>query len=90
MTIEFMIGLLATALCPADEDDWREHWSQPPIREVLADAFGPLAPAFKVDGGGPHQPDADQDRTPGYRKRPRHRLTGAGPSEGGTPEGEPL
>lgn len=52
-TIEFMIGLLATALCPADEDDWREHWSQPPSREALAASFGPLAPAFKVDGDGP-------------------------------------
>lgn len=52
-TIEFLIGLLATALRPATDQDWREHWSQPPGREALAAAFAPLAPAFNLDGDGP-------------------------------------
>jgi CRISPR system Cascade subunit CasA len=52
-TVEFLIGLLATALCPATDEDWRDCWSRPPSREALAAAFAPLAPAFNLDGDGP-------------------------------------
>nr|WP_236673967.1 type I-E CRISPR-associated protein Cse1/CasA [Ralstonia syzygii] len=28
---QFLIGLLQTAYAPADQDEWRERWHQPPI-----------------------------------------------------------
>jgi CRISPR system Cascade subunit CasA len=52
--IEFLIGLIATAHPPADDDDaWTEGWEKPPAPEVLAAAFAPIAHAFNLDGAGP-------------------------------------
>ena len=52
--IEFLIGLIATAYPPADDDDaWIEGWEMPPPPEVLAAAFAPIAHAFNLDGSGP-------------------------------------
>ena len=48
-TLEFLIGLLATACPPADEDEWLEGWHSPPPPETLAEAFAPLAAAFNLD-----------------------------------------
>jgi CRISPR system Cascade subunit CasA len=52
--LEFVIGLLATACPPADDDDgWFTWWETPPTPEVLQAAFVPLAHAFVLDGNGP-------------------------------------
>lgn len=52
-TIEFLVGLLATACPPADHDAWLAHWQEPPRPEDLEAAFAPLARAFVLDGDGP-------------------------------------
>ena len=52
-SLEFLIGLLATACPPADEDAWFDCWENPPMPEALAAAFAPLAHAFNLDGDGP-------------------------------------
>ena len=52
--LEFLIGLLATACPPADDDDgWFVWWETPPTLENLQAAFVPLAHAFALDGDGP-------------------------------------
>ena len=41
--IEFLIGLMATAWPPADdEESWIEGWANPPTPEALDAAFAPL------------------------------------------------
>ena len=51
--LEFLIGLLATACPPADDDEaWTDWWQAPPAPEVLEKAFAPLAHAFVLDGDG--------------------------------------
>jgi CRISPR system Cascade subunit CasA len=57
--LEFLIGLLATA-CPPDNDDdsnepggWLVWWDAPPTPDQLAKAFAPLESAFVLDGDGP-------------------------------------
>lgn len=52
-SMEFLIGLLATACPPADEEAWLEGWRTPPSPEMLATAFAPLAQAFNFAGDGP-------------------------------------
>ncbi len=52
-TYEFLIGLLATACPPADEEEWLERWNNPLAPDELAAAFAPLASAFDLDGSGP-------------------------------------
>ncbi len=52
-TLEFLIGLLATACPPGSLKDWRAWWREPPSPEALAAAFAPLAHAFVLDGDGP-------------------------------------
>jgi CRISPR system Cascade subunit CasA len=52
-TTEFLIGLLATACPPTDEEEWLERWNQPPTHENLNASFAPLAHAFNLDGDGP-------------------------------------
>lgn len=52
-TLELLIGLLATACPPADEDDWLDAWETPPAPDALAAAFAPFAAAFMLDGDGP-------------------------------------
>lgn len=49
---EFIIGLLATALAPP-EDDWKDYWQAPPSPEKLDAAFAPWTPCFNLDGDGP-------------------------------------
>jgi CRISPR system Cascade subunit CasA len=52
--IEFLIGLIATAYPPADDDDaWVEGWEEPPPPDTLATALAPIAHAFNLDGPGP-------------------------------------
>jgi CRISPR system Cascade subunit CasA len=54
-SIEFLIGLVATACPPAPGDDeaWLEGWENPPSPDALSVAFTPLAQAFDLDGPGP-------------------------------------
>jgi CRISPR system Cascade subunit CasA len=52
-TLEFLIGLLATAAPPRDSDAWLDGWHQPPSPEALDAAFAPIAHAFDLDGDGP-------------------------------------
>jgi CRISPR system Cascade subunit CasA len=52
--LEFLIGLIATACPPADDDDaWAEGWEAPPSPETLTAAFAPITHAFNLDGPGP-------------------------------------
>jgi CRISPR system Cascade subunit CasA len=51
--LEMLIGLLATACPPADEDEWQAWWRKPPSPEVLEAKFAPIASAFVLDGDGP-------------------------------------
>ena len=50
---EFLIGLLATTLAPADEDAWYALWATPPTPDRLDAAFAPWAQCFSLDGPGP-------------------------------------
>jgi CRISPR system Cascade subunit CasA len=53
-SLEFLIGLLATACPPEDNDDgWFMRWETPPAPTHLQQAFAPLASAFILDGVGP-------------------------------------
>ena len=52
--LEFLIGLLATACPPADNDEgWRDRWTTPPTPDALQAAFLPFSAAFMLDGEGP-------------------------------------
>jgi CRISPR system Cascade subunit CasA len=52
-TLEFLIGLLATAFAPKDLDEWLDRWETPPSPEELRAAFERAAFAFDLDGDGP-------------------------------------
>ncbi|WP_375508956.1 type I-E CRISPR-associated protein Cse1/CasA [uncultured Caballeronia sp.] len=53
-SLEFLIGLLATACPPSNNDDgWLTWWKTPPTPETLQAAFEPIAHAFVLDGDGP-------------------------------------
>ena len=51
--MQFLIGLLQTALAPKDEEEWRRRFKTPPGSDELRAAFEPLRPFFEIDGGGP-------------------------------------
>ncbi|WP_408906220.1 type I-E CRISPR-associated protein Cse1/CasA [Roseomonas marmotae] len=52
-TLEFLIGLLATACPPEDSDAWMAGWFHPPNPAALDAAFAPITHAFNLDGEGP-------------------------------------
>ncbi len=52
-SLEFLIGLLATACPPTGRRHWPELYRNPPSPHVLDAAFAPLAFAFELDGDGP-------------------------------------
>lgn len=52
-TLEFLIGLLATAFAPKDRKEWLARWNRPPAPEELHEAFERVAFAFDLDGDGP-------------------------------------
>lgn len=52
-TLEFLIGLLATAWPPRNVGAWVDGWEAPPSPEALMAAFAPFAAAFRLDGDGP-------------------------------------
>ena len=50
---EFLVGLLSTAAAPADDDEWKDWWLDPPPPDVLEPCFSTVAHAFDLDGSGP-------------------------------------
>jgi CRISPR system Cascade subunit CasA len=52
-SLEFLIGLLGTAIPPEDGTDWLERYHSPPSPDALAEALAPIAHAFDLDGPGP-------------------------------------
>ena len=50
---ELLIGLLATAAAPEDDDAWEDWWLEPPAPDVLASRFAAVSHAFDLDGPGP-------------------------------------
>ncbi|KUK60681.1 MAG: CRISPR-associated protein, Cse1 family, partial [Methanoculleus marisnigri] len=51
--IQFLIGLVQTAIPPGDNRDWRRKFKTPPPPDELKRAFAPYAHAFNFDGEGP-------------------------------------
>jgi CRISPR system Cascade subunit CasA len=51
--MELLIGLLATACPPRNDDSWLDAWFDPPTLATLDAAFAPIAHAFELDGEGP-------------------------------------
>ncbi|MDO5614391.1 MAG: type I-E CRISPR-associated protein Cse1/CasA [Paracoccus sp. (in: a-proteobacteria)] len=49
--LELLIGLVAMADPPVDEDDWLDRWAPDPDR--LRQRLEPFAPAFNLTGDGP-------------------------------------
>jgi len=52
-TLEFLIGLLATACPPEGSGAWHDAWDAPPDPATLDSGFAPLVHAFDLDGDGP-------------------------------------
>jgi CRISPR system Cascade subunit CasA len=52
-TLEFLIGLLATAYPPKDLRQWTERFKSPPSANDLIKSFSSFALAFELDGDGP-------------------------------------
>jgi CRISPR system Cascade subunit CasA len=49
---EFLIGLLATAAAPTDDEERLAWWEVPPAPEMLQERFAEYADAFFLDGDG--------------------------------------
>ncbi len=47
--LEFLIGLLSTAMAPANDREWLERWIRPPDPDELANQFNRFAKAFNLD-----------------------------------------
>ncbi len=52
-TMEFLIGLFATACPPAHSNDWLDRWEVPPDPAALGAGLAPYVHAFDLDGAGP-------------------------------------
>lgn len=52
-TLEFLIGLLATAFAPQDIRQWADQFDAPPSADTLKQSFSRFAAAFALDGDGP-------------------------------------
>jgi len=52
-THEFLIGLLATAAAPNDDEEWLGWWEAPPGPDLLRDRFAEFTDAFFLDGDSP-------------------------------------
>ena len=50
---ELLIGLLATAAAPEDDEAWADWWHCPPPPGTLRQRFDSVAHAFDLDGPGP-------------------------------------
>lgn len=51
--LEWLIGLVATAMAPEGQRDWADRWRAPPSAAELGAAFAHFAGAFMLDGDGP-------------------------------------
>ena len=51
--IQFLIGLMQSALPPVDARTWKKQFDHPPTPEQLKAHLDPLAPFFNLDGEGP-------------------------------------
>ena len=51
--IQFLIGLVQTAIPPGDNRDWRKGFKEPPPPDELKTAFAPYVQAFNIGGAGP-------------------------------------
>ncbi|MEW5772486.1 MAG: type I-E CRISPR-associated protein Cse1/CasA [Thermodesulfobacteriota bacterium] len=51
--LEFLIGLLATAAMPADDEEWEDWLDRPPGPDDLKKRLAPLEPFFNVLGDRP-------------------------------------
>jgi CRISPR system Cascade subunit CasA len=51
--LEMLIGLLATACPPEDDEAWQKWWHHPPTPAELEEKLAPFAAAFDLDGDGP-------------------------------------
>lgn len=78
---EFLIGLLATVMPPADTSAWADLWATPPMPDELNEKLAHIAFAFNLDGESPRcfqdfdQPDVS------WAQRPIEWLVLAGPVE---------
>ena len=79
-SIEFMIGLLATAAAPSDEDEWQAWWHEPPSEGTLGERFASVAHAFSLDGPGPRFMQ-DLDLLDGVKTKPAETLLIDAPGE---------
>lgn len=52
-TLEFLIGLLATAYAAQDTRQWAERFDTPPSADTLNQSFSFFAAVFDLDGDGP-------------------------------------
>ena len=52
-THELLIGLLSTAVAPADDEEWEERWYDPPTPDILKSRISAVSHAFDLDGPGP-------------------------------------
>jgi CRISPR system Cascade subunit CasA len=79
-TMELLVGLLATAFPPEDNDTWLDWWHEPPTPAALDGAFAPFSHAFTLDGAGPRflQDLENLDSSP----KPIERLLIEAPGEG--------
>ena len=72
--IEFLIGSIATACPPADDEEaWLEGWDKPPTPAMLTAALAPIAHAFDLDGPGPRFLQ-DLEELPGQSEPPESLL----------------
>jgi len=51
--IQFLIGLVQTAMAPKSDRDWLRSLKDPPTIAVLEPVFEPFTSAFDLDGAGP-------------------------------------
>ena len=52
-THELLIGLLSTAVAPADDEEWEDWWYDPPTPDILKSRIPAISHAFDLDGPGP-------------------------------------
>jgi CRISPR system Cascade subunit CasA len=72
--IEFLLGLIATACPPADDEEaWLEGWDKPPTPAILSAALAPITHAFDLDGPGPRFLQ-DLEELPGQSEPPESLL----------------
>lgn len=81
-TTEFLIGLVAAAMLPPNEEAWLARWEQPPTEADLAAALAALPAAFELLGDGPaFFQDLDAAGVRGADPRPIEQLLADAPGD---------